>query len=94
MIFGITGYYGSGKDAVAKYLESKGFIHHSLSDELRSELIKRNMKITRKNLIDIGNELRKEHGPGVIAKILSIEPDESEKRFVKFVFAWAGRVNE
>ncbi|MBT6995686.1 AAA family ATPase [Candidatus Woesearchaeota archaeon] len=79
MIFGITGYYGSGKDAVAKYLESKGFIHHSLSDEIRFELNKRGMEITRENLIYLGNELRKEHGPSVIAKILSnkLEQDKN-----------------
>ena len=68
MIFGITGYYGSGKDSVAKYLESKGFIHYSLSDEIRFELKERGMKITRSNLIKLGNELRAEVGPNVLAK--------------------------
>jgi len=67
MIFGVTGYYGSGKDVVAKYLESKGFIHYTLSDEIRFELKERGIEITRENLIKLGNELRAEIGPNVLA---------------------------
>jgi len=78
MIFGITGYYGSGKDAVAKYLESKGFTHYSLSDEIRFELKERGIEITRANLIKLGNELRAEIGPNVLAKkvIQRFEPNK------------------
>jgi dephospho-CoA kinase len=74
MIIGVTGYYSSGKDTIANYLEKKGFIHHSLSDEIRLELKKRKKRITRDNLILVGNELRQKYGPSVLA-------DRATKRF-------------
>ena len=79
MIFGITGYYGSGKDSVARYSESKGFIHYSLSDEIRFELKEREIEITRDNLIKLGNELRAEIGPNVLANkiIKRLEPNQN-----------------
>jgi dephospho-CoA kinase len=63
MIIGITGPNASGKDTVADILEEKGFIHYSLSDILREELKKSNKEEIRKNLIKIGNELRKKIWP-------------------------------
>ncbi len=68
MIIGITGYYSSGKDSVAEYLVKRSFIHYSLSNEIREESKKRKIKITRENLIKLGNELRKKEGPNVLAK--------------------------
>ncbi|MBR9683056.1 AAA family ATPase [Candidatus Woesearchaeota archaeon] len=71
MIIGLTGSYGAGKDEIAHYLESKGFIHYSLSDLIREELIKEKKEITRANLIRKGNQLREQFGPSVLAlKIL------------------------
>ncbi len=67
MIFGVTGYYGSGKDEFAKFLESEGFSHLSLSDEIRKELKKKKKMGTRKNLIGMGNEIRRKHGPSELA---------------------------
>jgi len=68
MIIGLTGLYASGKDDAANYLVKIGFIHYSLSDELREELKKKKVEITRENLISLGNELRKKHGPNILAK--------------------------
>ena len=68
MIIGITGYYGSGKDSMANYLVERSFIHYSLSDEIREELKKRKRKITRENLIKLGNELREKEGPSCLAR--------------------------
>ncbi|MCD4759380.1 AAA family ATPase [archaeon] len=81
MIVGVTGYYSSGKDCFAKYLETKGFIHYSLSDELRNELKKRKKKITRENLIEIGNEIRKEYGPDILSKRI-IKKIKTKKNYV------------
>jgi len=67
MLIGLTGKSGSGKDTVADYLKEKGFIYFSLSDIIREECKKRGKKIERDNLIKIGNELRKKHGPSVLA---------------------------
>ncbi len=68
MLIGVTGLYGSGKDTVAEFLKEKNFFHYSLSDFLREELRKRNTKVTRDNLIKIGNELRQQEGNGVLAQ--------------------------
>ena len=68
MIIGVTGNYASGKDTVAEILQKMNFFHHSLSDILRQELKIRKKKITRDNLISVGNELRVTHGANVLAK--------------------------
>ena len=70
MILGFTGKNGSGKTEICKYLELKGFKYYSLSDILREELRKRNEKITRENLIKLGNELRGKLGPEVLARLV------------------------
>lgn len=62
MIIAITGTNAAGKDEAATYLESKGFAHFSLSDELREILQERKQEPTRENLIALGNELRKLYG--------------------------------
>ncbi len=68
MIIGVTGNYASGKDAVADILKKMNFFHVSFSDILRDELKQRKQKITRDNLIAMGNELRKKHGANVLAR--------------------------
>jgi dCMP deaminase len=68
MIIGLTGKNGSGKTAVSEYLVSRGFEYHSLSDAIREEILTRGLQITRKVLIDVGNELREKFGPGILAE--------------------------
>ncbi len=81
MIIGLTGKNGSGKGEVAKFLISSGFIYHSLSDALRSEIRKQGLDITRERLIEYGNRLRTEGGPSVLAdKILALL--DPEKNYV------------
>ncbi|PIN74122.1 hypothetical protein COV20_00720 [Candidatus Woesearchaeota archaeon CG10_big_fil_rev_8_21_14_0_10_45_16] len=68
MIIGVTGLYAAGKDTLAEYLEKRqGFVHYSLSDEIREECRKRQMKMSRDNMISLANELRRKEGPGVFA---------------------------
>lgn len=69
MIIGLTGRNGSGKTTVGGILEKKGFIFFSLSDILRDELRKEGKDITRENLIQKGNELRANGGPGVLGTL-------------------------
>lgn len=69
MIIGLTGSYASGKDTVAEILQAMNFYHVSFSDLLREELKKQKKKITRENLIKIGNQLRTKHGPDILARI-------------------------
>ncbi len=68
MIIGVTGNYASGKDTVAEFLQEMNFYHVSFSDLLREELKNRRKKITRENLIDVGNELRVKHGKNILAR--------------------------
>jgi len=70
MIIGITGTNGSGKTVVCKYFVEKGFEYYSLSDILRERLRLQNLPITRENLRRLGNELREEHGPAILAELL------------------------
>jgi len=67
MIIGLTGKNAAGKGEVAVFLKDGGFQYFSLSDVLRDELKNRNLPITRENLIQIGNDLRKAHGAAVLA---------------------------
>ncbi|MFH1591176.1 MAG: AAA family ATPase [archaeon] len=68
MIIGLTGRNASGKGEIASYLASKGLESHSLSDAIRDEATSRGMEHSRENLIAMGNELRQEHGPGVLGR--------------------------
>ena len=79
MIIGLTGKNGSGKGEVVNVLKSLNFQYQSLSDVLRDELTASGKPVTREALIQLGNDLRKKHGPAVLAeKILKrLEPDKN-----------------
>lgn len=68
MIIGVTGSYGAGKDSFAEILVEKNFFHVSFSDILREELQKHGKKISRDNLIRIGNEMRERFGADILAR--------------------------
>jgi len=68
MIIGLTGKNGAGKTEVSQYLISRGFEYHSLSDEIREEIRNRGKQIDRDILIEVGNELRSNFGPAVLAE--------------------------
>ncbi|MFT7582731.1 MAG: dCMP deaminase [Myxococcota bacterium] len=67
MIIGLTGKFAAGKGTVAAYLMTQGYAYHSLSDILREELASRDVAEGRETLTDIGNALRREGGPSVLA---------------------------
>lgn len=69
-IIGLTGRNAAGKGTVADLLKKRDFFYHSLSDTLREELSQRNMEESRDNLIFIGNSLRSQGGPGVLADLM------------------------
>ncbi len=66
MIIGLTGENCAGKSTVSEYLMKKGFYYYSLSDVIREELKARGKQVSRENLIEEGNGLRKRFGPGVL----------------------------
>jgi len=75
MIIGLTGTNGAGKGSVAEMLIKRGFQYYSLSDILREELTKEEKEIKRDTLIEIGNRLRLEHGPSVLADMIANKLD-------------------
>ncbi len=81
MIIGLTGKNGSGKGEVAKFLAERGFQVFSLSDVLREEAERRGKTPTREVLVELGNELRKHSGPGVLAERIFRRLDP-EKNYV------------
>ena len=67
MRIGLTGFNACGKGAVAQYLQKKGFRTHSLSDVLREEARRLGKDEKRETMIELGNNLRRQFGPGVLA---------------------------
>lgn len=68
MVIGLTGRNGSGKGEIAHFLKERGFHYLSLSDVIRDFLRARKKPLTRKNLVETGNRLRFEKGPGFLAE--------------------------
>lgn len=82
MIIGLTGPICAGTDTLADILKKEhGYAWIAYSDILRQELLKRNVELTRKNLQDIGDELRKNEGHGVLSKRI-IEQIDPKKHYV------------
>ncbi len=79
IIVGITGTNASGKEEVAKYFQEKGFIHYSMSGYITSVIEKAGGTVNRDELIRVGNELRKNFGPGHIAAALYTQACEKGK---------------
>ena len=68
MIIGLTGSLAAGKEVVSEFFIKKDFVYFSLSQEVRNVAKERGIELTRKNLQDLGNELRETEGIGVLAK--------------------------
>ncbi len=68
MIIGLCGYNAAGKSEVANILKEKNYTYFSLSDVIRDETKKRNLELSRENLVNIGNELREKFGANILAK--------------------------
>ncbi|MFW5902763.1 MAG: AAA family ATPase [archaeon] len=68
-IIGLTGTHRSGKDTVANYLKEKyNFKTLTFSDFLKKRLKKKGKEITKMNLSEEGDQLRKEKGRGALAE--------------------------
>lgn len=74
---GVTGLPGAGKgafvDLLRPLLAQQGIAtrYYSLSDELREEARRRNLAVERPVLRAIANELRLEHGAGVLSLLVT-----------------------
>ena len=81
MVIGLTGANASGKGEAAEYLKSKGFVCHSLSDILREEARVNGIEPSRENLIILGNKLRLEKGPSILAE-LAIKKIKDKRNYI------------
>ena len=79
MLIGLTGENCAGKGTVSEYLSKRGFYYLSLSDVVREELSSEGNELTRENMIEKGNKMRKEFGPSILAKkiLLKVEEDKN-----------------
>ncbi|MCH8821809.1 AAA family ATPase [Patescibacteria group bacterium] len=66
MIIGVVGPLGAGKSSIVEYLENKGFAFYRLSDVIREKSGRGHLD--RESLQNLGNELRKKYGLGILAK--------------------------
>jgi len=82
MIIGLTGTMACGKDVIADILKKKGFISLTLSDEVKEEAKTRGVEIIRENLQNIGNEMRKESGNGILAQRALRKVTDPQKNYV------------
>lgn len=67
MIIGLTGPMGSGKTTVVNVLLKLGYKLITLSDMVREECQKLGVKEERENLMNVGQNLRRKGGPGILA---------------------------
>jgi dephospho-CoA kinase len=67
IVLGLTGPNAAGKGEVADYLKTRGFTLYSLSNIVREEAKARSVPPEREHLIAIGNDLRRDGGPSVLA---------------------------
>lgn len=80
-VIGLTGPICSGTDSVARILVKRDFKWFSFSDLILKEAKRREIEITRKGLQDLGDELRKEKGLGVLSEMI-IEKISNEENCV------------
>lgn len=69
IVIGLTGPIAGGKGAVAEILKNLGAVCFSLSDRVREVATEKRHSHERKNLQDVGDDLRKTLGGGVLAKL-------------------------
>lgn len=77
MIIGLTGSMGCGKGEIVNILERFGFKYITLSTIVREETRARGLPEEREQLMEVGNDMRKLEGAGVLAKRVIKKIEES-----------------
>ena len=70
MIIGLTGRIAAGKETLTSFLREKGFVYFETSAILKAMLLERGSEITRENMQNLGDELRKQNGVGALMSIM------------------------
>lgn len=83
IIIGITGTLGAGKGTIVDYLtDQMGFLHFSVREYLKIEMLKRGMPNNRDSMTNLANELRAQNSPSFITDQLYEEALASEKNCI------------
>ena len=83
LCIGLTGRMASGKGEAVRILCGYGFRYISLSDIVRAEAARIDPRITRGQMQDIGNRLRREGGAGILGGMVRSQVMAAdEKRWV------------
>lgn len=84
LVIGLTGSFGSGCGEVSEYLEKKGFEKFSLTKRIKKEANEKGIEHpSRRDMQNIGDDLRKEHGNAFLAKeVISEIGDASNRKIV------------
>lgn len=69
MIIAVTGRICAGETSFCKVLEKRGFKRISLSDIIREKLREQGKPVVRKNMDELGDNIRKEKGKAWLAKV-------------------------
>jgi len=67
---GLTGRMASGKGEAVRILTNHGFEYISLSDIVRREAAKATPALSRSQMQDLGNRLRRDGGAGILGKMV------------------------
>ena len=67
-LIGLTGTNGAGKGEAASFFVERGYTYYSLSDVIREELRTKHQEISRDTLIRMGNLMRQQFSPDILAR--------------------------
>lgn len=82
-VIAVVGPIASGKGALINLLKEKGYQDLSLSDVVREKAHEWGLPLTRKNLQDVGDKLRRSFGPSLLAELATQEIKKyPEKKYV------------
>lgn len=86
MIIGLTGPNASGKGEMAEILKEKEYKYYSCSDVIREEAEIKKIEKDREHLIALGNDLRTQFGPDILAKKIlekiNVDRKNGQKDFI------------
>lgn len=81
-VIAVVGPIASGKGALIEILKEQGYAYVSLSDVVREKTKAWGLDLTRKNLQDVGDKLRKQFHPAILAQLATHSLKNSQKNFV------------
>lgn len=81
-VIAVVGPIASGKGALIELLKEQGYAYVSLSDVVREKTNAWGLSLTRKNLQDVGDKLRKQFHPAILAELATHSLKHTSGNFV------------